>query len=297
MLHEKVPGRTADTETVQVRLGCEFLYQTAAGVEFVVIVEPAQDTGWARCLRSERRVEPDTAIRRYEDSFGNHCWRITAPAERLVIRYDAVFAVPDAPDPIDVAAQEMPVPALSDDVLVFTLPSRFCQSDLLLDDAWALFGALPPGYQRVQAICDWVHANVEYNYGGSGPSVSAIDTFASRLGVCRDFAHLPVALCRALNIPARYVFGYLPDYGIEPPDVPMDFHAWFEAYLGGRWYTFDARHNAPRIGRVKIAQGRDATDVAMVTSYGTARLESMIVWTDAAHAIIPSITEEGPPNG
>lgn len=274
-------GLSQATPALAVHLGCEFRYEAVAGVELVAIVEPAHDTGWAHRLRSERAVEPQTPVRDYVDLFGNRCWRIAAPGGPLTLRYDAVYAVPDAPDPADPQAQQTPVSELPDDTLMFTLPSRFCQSDLLLDDAWRLFGDGPEGYARVQAICDWVHANVEYGYGWSGPSISAVDTFTSRKGVCRDFAHLPVAFCRALNIPARYVFGYLPDYGIEPPDVPMDFHAWFEAYLDGRWYTFDARHNVPRIGRVKIAQGRDAVDVAMITSYGNAQLHAMIVWTDA----------------
>ncbi|HTE86328.1 MAG TPA: transglutaminase family protein, partial [Dehalococcoidia bacterium] len=158
--------------------------------------------------------------------------------------------------------------------------------DLLLDEAWRLFGAVTPGYARVQAICDWVHANIEYDPDSAGPTVSAVDTYFKRHGVCRDLAHLPAAFCRALNIPARYAFGYLPDYAVEPPGVPMDFHAWFEAYLGGHWYTFDARNNIPRIGRVKIAHGRDAVDVAMVTSFGWAQLQSMTVWTEAAPASI-----------
>jgi len=267
-----------------VRVGCEFQYDAAAGVELVFVVEPPEDTGWARRLRSERSVDPAVAVRDYLDGFGNRCWRVTAPGGRLVVRYDADYAVPDLPDPADPDAAQMPVPALPDDTLLYTLPSRFCQSDLLLDDAWRLFGDGPEGYARVQAICDWVHANVAYGYGTSGPTVSAVDTFQSGRGVCRDFAHLPVAFCRALNIPARYVFGYLPDYAVMPPDVPMDFHAWFEAFLDGRWYTFDARHNTPRIGRVKIAQGRDAVDVAMVTSYGNAQFQAMTVWADARPA-------------
>lgn len=266
---------------LDVRVGCEFQYEAAEGVELVVIVEPADDTGWARRRWSKRQLEPITPVREYVDSFGNRCWRLTAPGGPLLIRYDALYETPDQPDIGDVTAPQTPVPLLPDDALIYTLPSRYCQSDLLLDDAWRLFGDGPEGYARVQAISSWVHTNVEYNMTSTGPSVSAVDTWQSRRGVCRDFAHLPVALCRALNIPARYVFGYLPDYQVVPPDVPMDFHAWFEAYLGGRWYTFDARHNAPRIGRVKIAQGRDAVDIAMVTSYGNAQLQTMTVWADA----------------
>jgi transglutaminase-like putative cysteine protease len=275
----------APAAMLHVHLGCEFRYETAPGVEFVVLVEPAAVTPRARELRAKRSAEPGHQLRLYEDGFGNRCWRITSVGSSLNLRYDALFAVPDAPDEIDPTAPQLAMSQVPDDVLLYTLPSRYCQSDLLLDDAWTLFGDGPDGYGRVQAICDWVHGNVAYGYVNSGPSISAVDTFGSRQGVCRDFAHLPVAFCRALNIPARYVFGYLPDYAIEPDGTPMDFHAWFEAYLGGRgggrWYTFDARHNVPRIGRVKIAHGRDAVDVAMVTSFGAARLESMTVWTEA----------------
>jgi transglutaminase-like putative cysteine protease len=267
--------------SLHVRVGCEFQYEALDGVELVFIVEPADDTGWAQRVWSERHTTPTVPVRDYVDGFGNRCWRITAPGGPLTVRYDARFAVPKTPDQADPHAPQAPVPLLPDETLVYTLASRFCQSDLLLDDAWRLFGDGPEGFARVQAICDWVHTNVEYNTTNIGPSLSAVDTFQSRRGVCRDFAHLPVAFCRALNVPARYVFGYLPDYMVVPPDVPMDFHAWFEAYLDGRWYTFDARHNTPRIGRVKIAQGRDAVDVAMVTSYGGAQLQAMTVWSDA----------------
>jgi len=179
---------------------------------------------------------------------------------------------PDAP----LASVEL----LPDDALQFTLPSRYVPSDLLLDDAWRLFADTPPTWARIQAICDWIHANVEYKTGSSGPATTALDVYQERVGVCRDFALIGVALCRAMNIPARYTFGYLPDIAVEPPDIPMDFHAWFEAYVGGRWHTFDARHNTPRIGRVLIGRGRDAVDVAMCTTYGSATLQSMIVWAD-----------------
>jgi transglutaminase-like putative cysteine protease len=231
-------------------------------------------------------TEPNLDVREYRDGFGNPCWRLVLPTGHSVVRYDAVVEVTGEPDPVVPDAALVPVVDLPDDALVFTLPSRYIESDLLLDDAWRLFGDTPQTWARVQAVSDWVHANVEYGYGLSGPSTTALDVFKQRQGVCRDFAQLSVGLCRALNIPARYTFGYLGDIAVEPPDVPMDFHAWFEAYLGGRWYTFDARHNEPRIGRVKIAHGRDAVDVALSTAYGAAELKSMVVWAD-------EITEQG----
>jgi transglutaminase-like putative cysteine protease len=200
------------------------------------------------------------------------------------VRYDAVVEVPDEPDPVVPDAALVPVEELPDDTLVFTLPSRYVQSDRLLDEAWQLFGGTRLSWARVQAVVDWVHANVRYETGSSTPSVTALDVFERRVGVCRDFALLSVALCRALNIPARYTFGYLPDIDVEPPDTPMDFHAWFEAYLGGRWYAFDARHNRPRVGRVVVGRGRDAVDTALSTAYGPVRLERMTVWADEAPA-------------
>jgi transglutaminase-like putative cysteine protease len=164
--------------------------------------------------------------------------------------------------------------------MVFLLPSRFCLSDALQAQAWELFGATEPGWGRVVAVCDWVHENVQFQMGSSNPLTSALDVWQSRYGVCRDFAHLGLTLCRSLNIPARYVFGYLPDIDVPEPYEPMDFCAWFEAYLGDRWWTFDPRNNVPRAGRVVIGRGRDALDVAMVTTYGAPALQTMTVWAD-----------------
>jgi transglutaminase-like putative cysteine protease len=208
---------------------------------------------------------------------------LTTPGGPLALRYDAVVETEREPDPVHPAAPLVPVQDLPDDTLVYTLPSRYVQSDLLLEQAWDLFGHTEPTWTRVEAVCDWVHANVRYETGSSDPRTTALDVFGARKGVCRDFALVSVALCRALNIPARYTCGYLPDIAVEPPDVPMDFHAWFEAYLGGRWYTFDARHNRPRIGRVVIGRGRDAVDVALSTSFGPVRLNQMTVWADEIH--------------
>jgi transglutaminase-like putative cysteine protease len=241
-------------------------------------------------------TEPNIPLREYRDAFENPCWRLLLPTGDSVIRYDAVVDVSGEPDLVVPDAPLVPVQDLPDDALVFTLPSRYIESDLLLDDAWQLFGESPPTWARIQAICDWVHANVQYGYGLSGPTTTALDVFKNRQGVCRDFAQISVALCRALNIPARYTFGYLGDIAVEPPDVPMDFHAWFEAYLDGRWHTFDARHNVPRIGRVKIAHGRDAVDVALSTSYGAATLQSMVVWADEiAEHDLPTGPDAAPP--
>src|SRR5919202_1014258 len=240
--------------SLRLRVGCEFDYDSATEVPMLMLVRAHPDDRH-HTLYESRWTSPDVPVHEYLDSSANRCWRLTAPA------------VADAPL---IAVQDLP-----DDSLVFTLASRYIQSDLLGNAAWDLFGAAPPTWLRIQAKCDWVHQHVRYEVGSSDPSVTALDVFERRVGVCRDFALLATAFCRALNIPARYTFGYLPDIAVEPPDVPMDFHAWFEAYVGGHWYAFDARHNVPRVGRVVIGRGRDAVDVAMTTSYGPQQLRQM----------------------
>ncbi|MGE3269653.1 MAG: transglutaminase family protein [Chloroflexota bacterium] len=264
---------------MRVRVGCEFKYRTQAPVPMLMLVRARPDAEHETVYESQW-TEPQAGLREYQDSFGNPCWRLLLPEGDSLVRYDAVVEVSPEPDMVVPDAPLVPVHELPDDTLAFTLPSRYIESDLLLDDAWRLFGDTPPTWARVQAVCDWVFQNIQYKTGSSGPSTTAHDVYLSRVGVCRDFAQISVALCRALNIPARYTFGYLPDIAVEPPDIPMDFHAWFEAYLGDRWYTFDARHNVPRVGRVKIAHGRDAVDVALSTAYGAVNLSSMVVWAD-----------------
>ena len=276
--------------TVRVRVGCDFVYNADIPIPMLMLVRPRSDERH-RVLREAHRLDPGVVLRTYADSFGNQCWRFTAPGGPISVRYDAVVEVSREPDPVLTSAPEVPVQDLPDDTLVFTLPSRYIESDLLSEIAWDLFGQRGPGWARVQAICDWVHDNVRFQMGSTTPATTALQIYEQRVGVCRDFALLAVAFCRALNIPARYTFGYLPDIGVEPPDAPMDFHTWFEAFLGGRWFTFDARHNVPRIGRIVIGRGRDAVDVALTTSYGAARLERMIVWADQVAADTPTMLE------
>ncbi len=270
---------------MRIRVGCEFSYVSAADVPMLMLVRVRP--GEQRVEYESTWTEPRIPIREYVDSFGNQCWRFTAPVGELRIRYDALVAVSAEPDPVLPDAPVMPVEALPDDTLIYALPSRYVQSDLLVTTAWELFGDTPATWARVQAVCDWVHANVAYSAGSSDATITATDIYQRRIGVCRDFALLAIAFCRALNIPARYTFGYLPDIAVDPPDVPMDFHAWFEAYLGGAWRTFDARHNEPRIGRVVIGRGRDAIDVALSTQFGSSRLEQMTVWADEVAANVP----------
>lgn len=226
------------------------------------------------------RVEPPVPMRSYRDTYGNWCCRLVAPAGR--VRFSSHVQVHDTgrPDPQILDAKQVPVDQLPDDALVFLLPSRFCDSDKLLELAWTLFGKTTPGWPRVQAICDFVHDRIEFGYQHARPTRTASEAYQESRGVCRDYAHLAVAFCRALNIPARYCTGYLGDVGMPPPYPPGDFAAWMEVYLGGQWYTFDPRNHIPRIGRVLVARGRDAADVAMITTFGPHTLESFKVWSD-----------------
>jgi transglutaminase-like putative cysteine protease len=216
----------------------------------------------------------------YHDMFDNIVTRIVAPTGKLTISLDFIIADSGLPDPVVLDAVQHRVEELPDDVLVYLLGSRYCDTDKLHDLAWQLFGNTAPGWGRVQAIVDYVHNRITFGYQYADATRTAFDGHTGRVGVCRDFAHLAVALCRCLNVPARYCTGYLGDIGVPPVDAPMDFSAWFEVYLGGAWHTFDARHNKPRIGRVVMARGRDATDVAITTTFGTCLLSRFDVHTD-----------------
>ncbi|SFV27004.1 transglutaminase-like domain-containing protein [Hyphomicrobium facile] len=235
-------------------------------------------------------VSPPVAISGYRDGFGNWCSRIVAPAGRVRISTDAIVSDSGLPDPVMADAWQVPVEELPEEALVFLLASRFCDSDRLLDLAWSLFGHATPGWGRVQAICDFVHNHIAFGYEHARVTRTASEAYEERRGVCRDYAHLAVAFCRALNIPARYCTGYLGDVGTPPPYPPGDFAAWFEVYLGNHWYTFDPRNNVPRIGRVLVARGRDAADVAMTTTFGPNTLEGFRVWTDeiTGSALLPA---------
>ncbi len=225
-------------------------------------------------------MSPDARRRGYRDLYGNLCQRVDLPAGPFSLAYDAIVEVPPGHDDEDFSAAEAAPSSLPDDVLVYTLPSRYCLSDELGNEAWRLFGGLAPGWGRVQAICDFVHHNITFTAGASSPLTSAVDVYRTRTGVCRDFAQLAITFCRALNIPARYAFGYMPEIDIEPDGTPMDFAAWMEVWLGGRWYTFDPRNNVPRPGRILVGRGRDALDCAMLTSYGDAAMRTFLVWAD-----------------
>jgi transglutaminase-like putative cysteine protease len=215
----------------------------------------------------------------YTDAYGNICSRFLAPRGHLKLSNSTLIEDSGLVDPVAWDAKEIPPQELPDDVLRFLLNSRYCETDLLSAVAFDLFGNVAPGWNRVQAICDWVQSKVTFNYGMTRPTKTALDVFTERVGVCRDFQHLAVAFCRCLNIPARYVAGYLGDIRV-PLRLPMDFSAWFEVYLDHKWWAFDARNNTPRIGRVLMATGRDAADVAFLTSFGTSTLTNFFVVSD-----------------
>ena len=226
---------------------------------------------------------PWVPLTTYHDGFGNLCTRLVAPPGLIRIGADALINDTGLPDPVVRTARQVSVEQLPEETLVYLLQSRYCDTEKLSDIAWNLFGSTPAGWARVQAVCDFVHGHLIFGYPFARPTRTAFEAYQERKGVCRDFAHLALALCRCLNIPARYCTGYLGDIGVPPVDAPMDFSGWFEVYLDGGWYTFDARHNVPRIGRVLIARGRDAADVAISMTFGPCTLQSFKVWTDEVH--------------
>jgi transglutaminase-like putative cysteine protease len=268
-----------DRGLVAIRVGCEFRFATELRVPAVVLVRARPDGG-VMVERETWHVQPNASFSDLVDIYGNRPRRVVIGAGKASLRYEAEVTASAALDESGSGAVQHSVEDLPGELLIYLLASRYCLSDTLSDSALDLFGTSPLGWERVQAVCNWVHDNVRFDYGASRPDMTSVDVFQAKVGVCRDFAHLAISFCRALNIPARYVFGYLPDIEVAPPPEPMDFCAWMEVYLGGRWWTFDPRNNARRIGRVAVARGRDAMDVAMVTSYGTLLLEEMTVWAD-----------------
>ena len=225
-------------------------------------------------------VTPDVPIHPYRDGFGNICHRLLAPGGRIAFSSDFVVSDSGEPDAVALEAEQHAIQDLPDDTLVYLLGSRYCETDFLMDVAWAEFGRVPAGWRRVQAIVDYAHARIEFGYHHARVDRTAHGAHQDQKGVCRDYAHLAVTLCRCMNIPARYCTGYLGDIGVPYSDAPMDFSAWFQVFLGGRWYTFDARHNKQRIGRILQGYGRDATDVAITTSFGSSQLATFRVITE-----------------
>lgn len=264
---------------MEVSIGCHFEFEVPEPTHAVVLVEPHVEEEF-RVSNALFTTNPDVPSATYLDLFGNRCRRITLPPGRLDLDFSATVAGSDFADDYDDFAHEHHPADLPDEALAFLLPSRYCQSDQLAPFAADQFGGVLPGVNgvhRVQAVTQWVHDRIGFDYGAASPATTAVDVMRDRHGVCRDFAHLGIALCRALNIPARYVFGYLPEIDVPSNGSPIDFCAWTEVFIGDRWYTFDPRNNEHRKGRTIIGRGRDAADVAMVTTFGNVGLQSMTV--------------------
>jgi transglutaminase-like putative cysteine protease len=269
---------------MQIRVGFEMVYDCPQPTPMIFNLHVHFTRVSDLVGRDNLVIDPPVPMAGYRDSFGNWCTRIVAPMGRTRVSADAIVNDTGAPDVIVPQAQQVPVPNLPDEALLFLLGSRYCETDRLSETAWSLFGKAPTGWGRVQAICDYVHRHIAFGYEHARKTRTALEAFYDKTGVCRDYAHLAVAFCRCMNIPARYCTGYLGDIGVPPPHGPMDFAGWFEAFLDGHWYTFDPRNNTPRIGRVLIARGRDAADVAISTTFGPNTLTSFRVWTDEVSA-------------
>ncbi|MHB8885490.1 MAG: transglutaminase-like domain-containing protein [Methylovirgula sp.] len=263
-----------------IRYGYELTLNCSQQTPMMCLLDERPEYAPALRYQSPLVTSPALATHGYIDEYGNSVRRLVAPVGDLTIFRNAIIEVSDAADPVALDAPEIPIEKLPDECLVFLFASRYCETDKLGDLAWSLFGHTPQGWARVQAICDFVNAHLTFGYEYARPTRTALEAYEERVGVCRDFAHLAVAFCRCMNIPARYVNGFLGDIGVPPDPSPMDYNAWFEVYLGGRWYVFDARHNIPRIGRITVARGRDAMDVPLATSFGRHELKHFKVWTD-----------------
>lgn len=262
-----------------IRIGFEIIVDCPKPTPMLLALHP-HATNNRRTFGSDHiRVEPAQKIEEYTDIFGNRCARLQAPAGLTTLWSDCIVEDSGALDIFNWDARQHDVMDLKADTLAYLIPSRYCESDELVDQAWQMFGATPPGWARVQAISNWVHNNVMFGYQFGRPTKTAVDVFREGTGVCRDFAHLFITLCRAMNIPARYASGYLSNIGTDDVGVG-DFCAWSEVFLEGRWYTFDARHNTPRTGRILMVRGHDAADVAMITAFGNYQLTQLKVWTD-----------------
>jgi transglutaminase-like putative cysteine protease len=265
---------------MNIRLGFEMVYDCPQPTPMIFNLNVHFSRVSDLAGRDDLSFDPPVPVSAFRDPFGNWCTRIVAPTGRLRVWSDVLIHDTGAPDETAAGAPQVAVQDLPEEALPFLLGSRYCETDQLSETAWQLFGASPTGYDRVQAICDLVHGHITFGYENARMTRTALEAWREGVGVCRDYAHLAVAFCRCMNIPARYCTGYLGDMGTPPPYAPGDFAAWFEAYVGGRWYTFDPRNNTPRIGRILIARGRDAADVALASTFGPNTLASFRVVTD-----------------
>ncbi len=265
---------------MEIRVGYELIYNCFQPTPMLLMLNIHSSRQRDLTAPDEMRTDPFVPYAGYYDGFGNWCTRLVAPAGQIKLTTDTVVNDSGLPDRFAPQARQMPVEQLPSDVLIFLLGSRYCETDRLSDTAWNLFGHIAPGWGRVQAIVDYVHNHITFGYQYARHTRTAWEAYNERIGVCRDFTHLAVAFCRCMNIPARYCTGYLGDIRVPPLPGPMDFSAWFEVFLDGEWYTFDARHGEARIGHIVIGRGRDATDVAISNSFGPNALVGFKVWTD-----------------
>lgn len=265
-----------------IRIGCDIQFELVGPTPMVLMLYVHPSRRGDLRLEEQLIVDPNLPVSTYIDMYGNRCGRLLVPAGNVRFTLETLIRDSGKPDPQTVDAEQHQVQDLPDSALAFLLASRYCEVDKMSDIAWKLFGSTSPGWPRVQAICDWVHNHITFGYHFADSTKTAFQVFQDGQGVCRDFMHLAITFCRCMNIPARYATGYLGDIGVPPAPYPMDFSAWFEVYLGEKWHTFDARHNQPRIGRVLMAVGRDAADVAITTNFGKAILKKFVVVTEEA---------------
>lgn len=265
---------------MRIHVGYEIVYDLPRQTPMLLMVHIHPSRAADLIVPDTLITNPPVPITGYTDSFGNWVSRIVAPPGLVRLTAEAIVHDSGLPDPVQSDAIQHAVEDLPEETLLFLIGSRYCETDHLSTIAWNLFGGTPLGWARVQAICDFVHNHISFGYQHARPTKTAWEVYQERAGVCRDFAHLAIAFCRCMNIPARYCTGYLGDIGVPPMDAPMDFSGWFEVWLGDRWHVFDARFNTPRIGRVLIARGRDAADVAISTGFGPSPLVSFKVSTE-----------------
>ena len=265
---------------MDIRIGYDMVYECPQPTPMILTLNVHYSRMSDVVLADHIVTDPPVPLVAYRDGFGNWCSRIVAPPGIIRIFADGIVRDSGLPDQVAPGAQQLAVQDLPEETLIYLLGSRYCETDRLSDEAWRLFGKTEPGWARVQAICDFVHRHITFGYRFARRTKTALEAYNEGAGVCRDYAHLAVAFCRCMNIPARYCTGYLGDIGVPPEPDPMDFAGWFDAYLGGRWYTFDPRNNVPRIGRVLIARGRDASDVAIATTFGPTVLRRFMVRTE-----------------
>lgn len=270
---------------MEIRVGYRIEITTTQPLSCMTLLDPHPSRGGDVVGAPTPRVTSlvdgtDVPVREYTDGFGNRCRRLMVPTGGALFTNDMIVRDAGVPDQWDKDAPEVPPDDLPSEVIEYMLSSRYCEVDELSATAWSLFGNFAPGWNRVQQICNYVNAQIRFDYQFARNTRTAAQAMNERVGVCRDFTHLAIALCRAMNIPARYCNGFLGDIGVPPDPAPMDYNAWFEAYLGGKWYVFDARHNVPRIGRILVARGRDAADIPMIHTFGPHVLQRFEIVTE-----------------